>query len=73
MVLSSQGLQLRWVGHRLQGSASIQVADTALSTAESIAHEARHHLAHALPNLDDMAIDTVTSAEDSTAPHTHES
>lgn len=71
-VISVPRVQLRWVGHRLQGSASIQVADATLSTAESIAHEARHQLAHALPNLDDMSIRTVTSAQDSTAPHTHD-
>ena len=57
-VISVSGMQLRWVGHRLQGAASIQVADTALSAAEAIAHEARHRLDHALPNLDDMVIRT---------------
>ncbi len=67
-VISVPRLQLRWVGHRLQGAASIQVADTTLSTAEAIAHEARHQLGHALPNLDDMIIRTVTAPESSTAP-----
>jgi len=71
-VISVPRLQLRWVGHRLQGAASIQVADTSLSAAEGVAHEAEHHLGHALPNLDDMVIRTVTTTESSTAPHIHD-
>ena len=69
-VLSISKLQLRWVGHRLQGAAVVTVADTALSEAEQIVHEAEHRLGKALPNLDDMAIRTVTVAGIS-APHTH--
>jgi cation diffusion facilitator family transporter len=60
-VLTVSELRLRWVGHRLQGGATIVVADTALSVAEAIAHEAEHELRHALPNLDGMAIRTVTA------------
>lgn len=59
-VLSTPILQLRWVGHRLQGTATIVVADTSLSDAEIIAHEAEHRLGHSLPNLDGVAIRTVT-------------
>lgn len=70
-VLAVTKIQLRWVGHRLQGAASIQVADTSLSTAEAIAHEAEHALGHAFPNLDDMIIRTVTTTESPTQPHTH--
>lgn len=55
-VLSVSRLQLRWVGHRLQGATTIVVADTLVSTAEGVSHEAEHALGHALPNLDDMVI-----------------
>jgi cation diffusion facilitator family transporter len=69
-VLSVRKLQLRWVGHRLQGTATIVVANTSLSDAENVAHEAGHHLAHELPNLDDMLIATTTAPEES-APRRH--
>jgi cation diffusion facilitator family transporter len=61
-VLEVPKLQLRWVGHRLQGAAIVRVADTTLSQAEAIVAEAEHQLGHALPNLDDMTIRTVTTA-----------
>lgn len=46
-VLAVSKLQLRWVGHRLQGAATVIVADMPLSDAEKVAHEAEHQLAHA--------------------------
>ncbi|MDQ1549749.1 MAG: hypothetical protein QOD27_1407 [Microbacteriaceae bacterium] len=69
-VLAVTKLQLRWVGHRLQGAATIRVADTSVSDAQLVADEAAHLLAHELPNLDDMAITTVASVE-LPAPHAH--
>jgi len=60
-VLAVPKLQLRWVGHRLQGAATILVSDTALSTAKAIADEAAHVVGHAFPNLDDMSIRTITN------------
>ncbi len=69
-VLSVSKLQLRWVGHRLQGAAVVRLADTTLSEAEEIVHEAEHQLGKALPNLDDMAIRTSTVAHVS-VPHSH--
>jgi divalent metal cation (Fe/Co/Zn/Cd) transporter len=60
-VLSVSGVKLRWIGHRLQGAATIVVADTVLSVAEATAHRAELELAQALPNLDDLAIRTVTA------------
>jgi len=70
-VLAVPRLQLRWVGHRLQGTATIRVAATStLAQAEAVAHEAEHELGHALPNLDEMLIRTVTTDTSST-PHTH--
>lgn len=64
-VLSVSALQLRWVGHRLQGNAGIVVADMALTDAEQIVLAAEHRLGHALPNLDTMSIRTtpVTAPE----------
>ncbi|WP_414696574.1 cation diffusion facilitator family transporter [Pengzhenrongella sp.] len=69
-VLTVSRIQLRWVGHRLQGAATIVVADTSLSQAEHVAHEAEHRLAQALPNLDAMAIRTATTSQTLT-PHAH--
>lgn len=59
-VLAVSRLQLRWVGHRLQGAAIIHVADGVHSIAEGIVREAEHKLGHALPNLDEMNIRTVS-------------
>jgi cation diffusion facilitator family transporter len=71
-VLAVSRVQLRWVGHRLQGAAVIQVAaSNTLAGAEGIVHEAEHELGHALPNLDDMLISAVTKAEGATVPHAH--
>jgi cation diffusion facilitator family transporter len=70
-VLSVSKMQLRWVGHRLQGAAQLTVADSTLSQAEEIVHAAEHRLTTALPNLDHMSIRAVTVARVST-PHSHE-
>jgi cation diffusion facilitator family transporter len=59
-VLSVPKLQLRWVGHRLQGAATIVVANRALSAVEETVEDARHQLGRALPKLDDMVIQPVT-------------
>lgn len=63
-VLAVERLQLRWVGHRLQGSASIAVADTALSAAEEIGRRAERSLGQALPNLDSIVIRTTAQSAD---------
>lgn len=55
-VLAVRHLQLRWSGHRLQGSARIELADVGLSQAEDIMHSADHRLRHALPKLDGMVL-----------------
>lgn len=71
-VIAVGRLQLRWVGHRLQGTAIIQVArNSTLVETEAIVHEAEHELGHALPNLDEMLIRTSTTADRPTTPHTH--
>jgi cation diffusion facilitator family transporter len=69
-VLSVPKIQLRWVGHRLQGAATLVLADVALTEADRITHEAQHRVAHALPNLDDLALSTTTTATVA-APHSH--
>ncbi|MDQ0730800.1 cation diffusion facilitator family transporter [Arthrobacter sp. B1I2] len=61
-VLAVQHLQLRWSGHRLQGSARILLADMGLSQAEDILDRAQHHLRHELPKLDDMTLVPGTGA-----------
>jgi cation diffusion facilitator family transporter len=70
-VVSVPKIQLRWVGHRLQGAATLQLDDTTLSTAEAIAHDAEHNLGHAMPNIDDMILRTVTAKASAAAHHEH--
>ena len=70
-VLSVERLQLRWVGHRLQGAATVRVGEVSLMAAERIVHEAEHGLGHALPNLDDMTIRATVNPGTPSAPHTH--
>lgn len=55
-VLAVRQLQLRWSGHRLQGSARLELADTGLSQAAEILDRAEHRLRHALPKLDLMLL-----------------
>lgn len=77
-VLSVPKLQLRWVGHRLQGAATIMVASTSLAEAEKVTAQAEASLTGALPNIDDMPIRTVSGTPGTTgalphtpAPHAH--
>jgi cation diffusion facilitator family transporter len=70
-VLSVPSIKLRWVGHRLQGSATIQVAEMTLTEAEHVTHEAQHELSHALPNLDVFDVIASTKPGPSSTPHTH--
>ncbi|MFE4543986.1 cation diffusion facilitator family transporter [Arthrobacter sp. NPDC056727] len=50
-------VQLRWVGHRLKGAATIALdGNTSLVLADQTMHEARHRLRHALPKLDEMVL-----------------
>ncbi|MEW1808515.1 cation diffusion facilitator family transporter [Pseudarthrobacter sp. NPDC080039] len=64
-------LQLRWIGHRLQGNASIQISDMPISAGEQIVSDAEHRLGHALPNLDGVFIRPVTapSGHDEAGPN----
>ncbi len=69
-VISVPKIQLRWVGHRLQGAATLVLADVALTEADRITHEAQHRIGDALPNLDEMTLSTTTVATVA-APHSH--
>jgi cation diffusion facilitator family transporter len=55
-VLAVSDIRLRWVGHRLHGSARLKVADGPVSVAEQIAHDAEHAAQHALPSLDRLEL-----------------
>jgi cation diffusion facilitator family transporter len=66
-VIAVPRVQLRWVGHRLQGAAILHVEDAPLSAVEKTLLAAEHNVEHALPNLDDLSIRVVTT----TAPHDH--
>ena len=61
-VLAISRLQLRWVGHRLQGTATIVLADTTLSAVGQTLHSAQQRLEHVLPKLDDFIVRPTTSA-----------
>lgn len=62
-VLSVPRVQLRWVGHRLQGAAVVEVADAPLSSVEQTLNAAEHNAEHALPNLDELALRAVATGE----------
>ena len=70
-VIAVPSIKLRWVGHRLQGTATVQLADMNLSDAEHVTHNAQHELAHALPNLDAFDILTTTVSGTTSKPHAH--
>ncbi len=53
-------LQLRWIGHRIKGNATIRIVDMPISAGEQIARDAEHRLGHALPHLDGVSIRTTT-------------
>lgn len=58
-VIAVQRVQLRWLGHRLNGTATVQVApQTELATNAAI----RESLAKALPNLDDIVIENAAAS-----------
>ncbi|MFL4480280.1 cation diffusion facilitator family transporter [Paeniglutamicibacter sp. ORCA_105] len=59
-ILATPRIQLRWVGHRLHCTATVEVRDAALSEVESTIREAKLQLVRALPKLDDILIQTGT-------------
>lgn len=59
-VQAVRDLRLRWIGHRLAGSATIEVDTTDLTTASRVAARASEHLHDAIGNVDAFTI-TLTS------------
>lgn len=59
-VVAVPKLQLRWVGHRLHGAATLVVADMPVSEAGTIARAAEDKLLQSVRNVDDLAITTAT-------------
>lgn len=49
-------VQLRWVGHRLQGAASVTLGDVSLAAADAITADAELRAHAAMGNLDDLHI-----------------
>jgi len=61
-VMGVRRVQLRWVGHRLQGAATLALDEgSSLVLADQTMHDAGHRLRHALPKLDEMVL-TPTAA-----------
>ena len=58
-------VRLRWVGHRLQGDAVIEASDRSLAEAERLLAEADRELRAHLPNLEEMRVRAVPTAESS--------
>jgi cation diffusion facilitator family transporter len=55
-VLAASDIRLRWVGHRLEGSAVITVDGDSLAAATGIAHRAEHAAEHAVRSLDRLEL-----------------
>jgi cation diffusion facilitator family transporter len=58
-VTSVTSVQLRWVGHRLLGAATVETDATALHEASHVAEHAAAHVRGALGNLDDFVVTPV--------------
>ncbi|GAB3043416.1 cation diffusion facilitator family transporter [Parafrigoribacterium mesophilum] len=56
---SVSSIQLRWVGHRLQGAATITVNTDSLHDAWDIAEHATAHVKAELPNLDSFTVTSI--------------
>ena len=54
-------LRLRWTGHRVQGDATVLVADAPLSAVEAILAEAERQVATHLPHVDGMRLRAATT------------
>ncbi|AEV75533.1 cation diffusion facilitator family transporter [Mycolicibacterium rhodesiae NBB3] len=50
-------LRMRWVGHRLEADAELDVdASMTLSDAHAVAHDAEHELTHAIPKIGSVVV-----------------
>lgn len=64
-VVAVPAVQLRWVGHRLVGSATIATDAAELHAATHVAEQAAVHVREALRNLDSFAVTPVPTDQDS--------
>jgi cation diffusion facilitator family transporter len=56
-VRSVRRVRMRWVGHRLEADAELDVdPGLTLSDAHAVAHDAEHELAHAIPKLSSVVV-----------------
>lgn len=56
-ILGVEKLQLRWIGHRIHGTAVVSISpDATVGHADGIRQEAHHRLRHALPNMEEITI-----------------
>ena len=74
-VLSVEDVRVRWIGHRLDASLQL-VVDEKLSLVDGheIAHEVKHTLKGAMPNLDNLVVHVEPNGaghDDHTPPATH--
>lgn len=63
-VVGARDVRLRWVGHRLEGSARLTVDAMPLKQAEVVAHAAEHAAEHAVRGLDRFDIQLTTTTKD---------
>lgn len=61
-VVAVRDVRLRWVGHRLTGSATVEVDAADLRTAEEVAEHAASHVHAAIPNVDGFAVAPTSSS-----------
>jgi cation diffusion facilitator family transporter len=58
-VLAVDRVQLRWIGHRLHGSALVRVAAaTTVASADVVRRDAAERLGRALPNVEEITVTT---------------
>ncbi|WP_077488073.1 cation diffusion facilitator family transporter [Sinomonas mesophila] len=61
-ILGVQKLQLRWIGHRIHGTAVVGVAPgSTVEDADRVRRQAQHRLGHALPNVEEITVATSPS------------
>lgn len=61
-VLDIQTLRLRWVGHRMYGVMTVQIAaDISLERSQQIVLDIQHEVGHVIPQMDEMTIQVVTA------------
>jgi cation diffusion facilitator family transporter len=67
-VVEVERVQLRWIGHRLHGNATVVANVGTLIEADQVAAEGSRRLRKALPKLDEMSITPRPAPPDATRP-----